>query len=226
MTAEDPIERRIPGALQTQVNEAEGYSFPEAIRSLLRQSPNILLISEIRDSETAAAASEAALTGHLVFGSMQGISASLSATRLARFGIGSEDFANAGTMIVGVRLVQKLCEHCKRKISPDERSLEIIDRVISGISKKSNMQIPGSRDIFEAVGCELCDKSGYAGQMMLSEILPVTQNVAETLNTNPIAKDIENAGKDEGMLTIEEDGILAVLEGKTTLAEIERVTEE
>jgi type IV pilus assembly protein PilB len=226
VTVEDPIERRIPGALQTQVNDAEGYSFPEAIRSLLRQSPNILLISELRERETAAAASEASLTGHLVFGSMQGNSAPLAATRLSGFGIGSEDFTNAGTTIAGVRLVRKLCDNCKKRVVADARSLELVDRVLSGISAGAGVTIPDERDLFEAVGCEHCDGSGYSGQMMLSEILPITRNIATLLNGNPIADDVRLAAKEEGMLTIEEDGILAVLEGRTTLTEIERVTEE
>ncbi|MBP9751821.1 MAG: Flp pilus assembly complex ATPase component TadA [Candidatus Moranbacteria bacterium] len=226
VTVEDPIERRIPGALQTQVNDAEGYSFSEAIRALLRQSPNALLISEIREREAAIAASEGALTGHLVFGSMQGNSAALAATRLSGFGIGSEDFANAGTMIAGVRLVRKLCDHCKKKTVPDGRSLELIERILSGISEKAGVVVPKTRDVFESVGCERCDGSGYSGQMMLSEILPVTRDIANTLNSSPIADDVRRIGKEEGMLTIEEDGVLAVLEGKTTLSEIERVTEE
>ncbi len=226
VTIEDPIEQRIPGALQTQVNEAAGYSFPEAVGALMRQSPDVLLISEIREREAAAAAIEAALTGHLIFGSMQGNSAPLAATRLSGFGIGGEDFANAGTTIAGVRLVRKLCEHCKRKTTPDKHALELIERVLSGISEKVSVTAPTSREVFEVVGCEKCGGSGYSGQMMLSEILPMTRSVADTLNSNPIADDVRRAAKEEGMLTIEEDGVLAVLEGKTTLAEIERVTEE
>jgi type IV pilus assembly protein PilB len=98
--------------------------------------------------------------------------------------------------------------------------------VLSGISKKASVIAPTSRDIFEVIGCEKCNGSGYSGQIMLSEILHVTRNVADTLNGNPIADDVRHAAKEEGMITIEEDGILAVLEGKTTLTEIMRVTEE
>ncbi len=226
VTVEDPIERRMPGILQTQVDEAREYSFPEAITSLLRQGPNILLASEIRNAETAQSLAEAALTGHLTFSSMQGNSASLAATRLSGFGIRGEDFANAGMTIAGVRLVRKLCESCKEKITPDGKAEALIGKVLSGISPASGVRIPKKYSIYASKGCEQCGGSGFSGQIMLSEILPVTPGIAEILATSPIATTVEGKAKEEGMLTLTEDGILAALEGATTLSEVERVTEE
>lgn len=226
VTVEDPIERRMPGILQTQVDEAREYSFPEAIASLLRQGPNILLASEIRNAETAGALTEAALTGHLTFSSMQGNSASLAATRLSGFGIRGEDFANAGMTIAGVRLVRRLCEHCKEAVAPDKDAEALIGKVLAGISPASGITIPKQYSIYQGKGCEQCGGSGFSGQTMLSEILPVTPGVAEALAASPIATTVEAKAKEEGMLTLTEDGVLAALEGKTTLAEVERVTEE
>lgn len=226
VTVEDPIERRMPGILQTQVDEAREYSFPEAITSLLRQGPNILLASEIRNAETAEALTEAALTGHLTFSSMQGNSASLAATRLSGFGIRGEDFANAGMTIAGVRLVRRLCEHCKEEVVPDKDAEALIGKVLAGISPAAGITIPKQYSIYQGKGCEQCGGSGFSGQTMLSEMLPVTPGVAEILATSPIATAVEAKAKEEGMLTLAEDGVLAVLEGKTTLAEVERVTEE
>jgi len=224
ITVEDPIEYQIPGLLQTQVNEKEGYTFGAALRALLRQNPDIMMIGEIRDEETAQIATQAASTGHLVLSTLHANSAAGAIPRLLNMGVGADDLANAGNAFIAQRLVRRLCDHCKKQIAPDEREQGLIDRVLATLPK--DVPSKNRTTVWVAAGCEQCNGIGFSGRMTISEVLLIDKPMEELISRHALSSEIETAAKESGMITITQDGILAVLEGKTTLSEVERVTEE
>ncbi len=226
ITVEDPIEYQIPGLLQTQINEADGYTFATALRSLLRQNPDILMIGEIRDQETAGIAVQAAVTGHLVLSTLHANNASGTIPRLLGMGISSDDLANAGNAFIAQRLVRRLCDHCKEKsdTTPEERAL--MEKIIATLPPALKKQVSDTVSLFRAKGCPECNGSGFNGQVIISEVLSLDKDIAALITQGALAHEIESKAIENGMITLAQDGILSVLEGKTTLEEIERVTEE
>lgn len=226
ITVEDPIEYQIPRLLQTQVNEKEGYTFSAALRALLRQNPDIMMIGEIRDEETAQIAVQAAGTGHLVLSTLHANSAAGAIPRLLNMGVGADDLANAGNAFIAQRLVRRLCDHCKKESAPNEDEQSLIDRMLETLPQTVSTEGIDRSHVWAAVGCDSCNGIGYAGRMTISEVLLIDKPMEEIISRQALASEIETAAKESGMITIAQDGILAVLEGKTTLAEVERVTEE
>jgi type II secretory ATPase GspE/PulE/Tfp pilus assembly ATPase PilB-like protein len=226
ITVEDPIEYQINGVLQTQVNEKENYTFASAMRSLLRQNPDIMMIGEIRDRETAQIAYQAALTGHLVLSTLHTNSAAGSVQRLVNMGLGLSDLASGTNCFMAQRLVRRLCPHCKkvRKMNPEEK--EVINKIVLDISPKSGVVAPVTDEIFEAQGCPKCNKLGYRGVIPISEILEVENEMQKYITTAPTATELEEKAVELGMLTMAQDGIVRVLQGETTIEEVGRVTRE
>lgn len=225
ITVEDPIEYQMPGILQTQVNEAEEYTFANALRSLLRQNPDVMMIGEIRDDETAQIAVQAASTGHLVLSTLHANSASGAVSRLMKMGVSGDDFANAGNLLFSQRLVRKLCDHCKKKETPTEQEKEIIAKVLATISPKNDFASLQQSAVWKAVGCERCNGTGFAGQMILCETLPIDNDMQDLISRAALAHEIEEKAIENGMLSLVQDGVISVLEGRTTLEEVKRVTD-
>ncbi|NTV40766.1 MAG: type II/IV secretion system protein [Candidatus Moranbacteria bacterium] len=222
ITVEDPIEYQLEGILQTPVNEKEGYTFATALRSLLRQNPDIMMIGEIRDEETANVAVQAALTGHSILSTLHTNDAAASISRLANMNVRSDDMAAAINALMAQRLVRKLCD-CreKRQVSAEEKSR--IEKALTSISAKAGIEIPQIEFIFEPKGCEKCKQLGYKGRTTISEVLVVEREIEELINQGASASKIRDKAVENGMLTMEQDGMLKVLEGETTLDELERV---
>ena len=223
ITVEDPIEYQLPGILQTPVNEKEGYTFATALRALLRQNPNIMMIGEIRDDETAQIATQASLTGHLVLSTLHTNSASGAVARLSNMGVSSSDIATATNAFIAQRLVRKLCT-CKEKVTPTPEEKAKIESVLKTISPQSQVTVPEVTTIYQAKGCAKCNGLGYVGQTTISEVFQVSQEIQKLITQGAITSELQDKAVELGMLTMTQDGILKVLEGTTSLSEIERVT--
>jgi type II secretory ATPase GspE/PulE/Tfp pilus assembly ATPase PilB-like protein len=224
ITVENPIEYQIPGILQTPVNEKDGYSFPTALRALLRQNPDVMMIGEIRDNETAEVAVQAALTGHLVLSTLHTNNASGAVARIVNMGVTPNDIAASTNAFMAQRLVRTLCD-CKEKIQPTDEEREKIERVLKKISPKAGVKIPKVLDIYKPKGCAKCNEIGYHGRTTISEILEINRDIQDLIIRGAITSELEEKAKELGMLTMAQDGVLKVLESATTLEEVERVTE-
>lgn len=227
ITVEDPIEYRLKGILQTQTDDKKGYTFPKALRALLRQNPDIMMIGEIRDDETAQIAVQASLTGHLVLSTLHTNAASGSVQRLINMGVNPTDIASSVNAFMAQRLVRLLCPDCKKKVELSPENKTHIKNVLQSISPKSGIGIPKEiGNIFEAVGCPKCNNIGYRGRTTVSEVLMMTKEMEDLITGQPTTSEVEELAREQGMLTMAQDGILKVLEGVTTMEEVERVTEK
>ena len=223
ITVEDPIEYQIPGILQTQVSESEEYTFATALRSLLRQNPDILMIGEIRDNETADIAVQSANTGHLVLSTLHANSAAGVVSRLTAMGVSPDDLANAANLFMAQRLVRKICAECKESRTPTEAEKKIIEAALQTLPDKA--ALTKKTRVAEGKGCTACSGTGFAGQMVISETLLITKEMSELISRGALVSEIESKAAELGMMTLAQDGILSVLEGDTTLAEVKRVTD-
>lgn len=224
ITVEDPIEYQIEGVLQTPVNNKEGYTFATALRSLLRQNPDILMIGEIRDDETAQIAAQSALTGHLVLSTIHTNNAAGAVQRMLNMGVSPTDIASAVNAFIAQRLVRKLCE-CKIKSKPTQEEKLKIERVLKTISPKSGVKVPTLSAICKPSGCPKCNGLGYKGRTTLSEVFVIDREIEDLINHGAITSELNEKAVQNGMITMEQDGILKVLEGETTLEEVERMTD-
>jgi len=225
ITVEDPIEYRMEGILQTPVNDAGGYTFATALRQLLRQNPDIMMIGEIRDDETAQVAVQAALTGHLVLSTIHTNNAAGAVARMVNMGVTPQDVATSVNAFIAQRLVRRLCPHCKKEVDPTPEETEKIQSVIKTISPKSGIAIPELKKIYTTAGCDKCNHLGYKGRMTVSEVFQLTRDIQEMITQGAITNDLQDKAVENGMLTMTQDGILHVIEGETTLSEVERVTD-
>jgi len=227
ITVEDPIEYRLKGILQTQTNDKKGYTFPKALRALLRQNPDIMMIGEIRDDETAQIAVQASLTGHLVLSTLHTNNAPGSVQRLINMGVSPTDIASSVNAFMAQRLVRTLCPECKKKVKVIPEVKTHIEKILHSLSPKAGIEIPKVIEyVFEAVGCPACNNIGYKGRTTVSEVLPMTKEMEELITKQPTTSEVEELAIAQGMITMPQDGILKVLEGITTMEEVERVTEE
>ena len=224
ITVEDPIEYQMEGILQTPVNDKEGYTFATALRQLLRQNPDIMMIGEIRDDETAKVAVQAALTGHLVLSTIHTNNAVGAVARLSNMGVANQDIATACDAFIAQRLVRRLCD-CKKKTKPTDEEKNKIEKVLKTISPKAGVEIPKVGNIYKPGGCEKCNHIGYKGRMTVSEVFEISRDIQEMITRGAITSELEDKAVSDGMLTMTQDGILRVLEGETTLEEVERVTD-
>lgn len=223
ITVEDPIEYQLPGVMQTQIDEAKGYTFVSAMRSLLRQNPNIMMIGEIRDSETAKISIEASLTGHLVLSTIHANSAAGAISRFSGLGLDRQTLANSIELTVGQRLVRRLCPHCKKKKTASLEEETKIRELFKDI-KNETISLPEKMELYEAVGCNECGQIGYKGRLGLYEAIEMTANVKKVMQQVGVTdSEIEAAAILDGTLPMLQDGILKALEGETSLEEIFRV---
>jgi type IV pilus assembly protein PilB len=216
MTAEDPVEFNLPGINQVQVREQIGLNFAAALRSFLRQDPNIVLIGEIRDGETAAIGVKAALTGHLVLSTLHTNDAPSSVNRLVNMGVEAFLVGNSLNLICAQRLVRRVCEGCKEQISvPRQR---ILDAHYVGPLEGDTVKIARGK------GCDRCSGSGYKGRVGVFEVMEMTDTLRELVIDNAPAFEIKKKAIAEGMLPLRQSGLRKVLEGFTTLEEVVRET--
>lgn len=228
MTLEDPVEYFIDGVNQSQINPDIGYTFAVGLRHMLRQDPDILMVGEIRDEETASLAVHAALTGHVVLSTLHTSNAVGAIPRLVDMGV--EPFLVSPTLNISLaqRLVRKICPYCKEKIKPPTGIKEMILKEIEGLPSeiKKEVKIPNPFYIYKGVGCNKCHNTGYSGRIGVFEILEMTDRLSEIVIKDLSEVKIQEEAKRQGMITMKQDGILKVLEGITTFEEVISVAEE
>lgn len=223
ITIEDPIEYQMEGIIQTQIDNESDYTFAAAMRSLLRQNPNIMMIGEIRDSETAKIAIEAAVTGHLVLSTVHTSSAAGAVSRFMGLGVERSMLANALECSIGQRLVRKICPHCeKEEVILEPEQLNEIKEALMKIKNK-NFIMPTELKFYKGKGCPECNNIGYKGRLGLYEILSMTPDIQKLImDSNVSDQEIENLAVKNGMTTVFQDGILKALVGLTTIEEVLR----
>ena len=218
ITVEDPVEYQISGINQVQVNKDVGLDFSAALRSILRQAPNIVMIGEIRDAETADIAMEAALTGHLVFSTLHTNDAPSAVTRLLDIGVKPFLVASALRAAMAQRLVRAICEKCKESYAPTEREI----KMLTGLASGTNATVPDT--MYHGAGCDRCGKTGYKGRKGIFEIFKVDDTIQRLIFDHAPATLLRQRAREMGMRTLREDGMLKVASGMTSLAEVLRVT--
>ncbi|OGE37509.1 hypothetical protein A3B45_01850 [Candidatus Daviesbacteria bacterium RIFCSPLOWO2_01_FULL_39_12] len=221
LTIEDPVEYQIPGVNQVQVNPPIGLTFASALRSFLRQDPNIIMVGEIRDGETAELAIQAALTGHQVFSTVHTNSSAGAPPRLLDMGVESFLLSSALNCVVGQRVVRKICSSCKVNFNPPPEVLENIKAVL-GRLVNSSTQIK----LYKGQGCHDCNNTGYLGRIGIFEVLVVSESIVKLILERTTIQKVEETAVSEGMLTMKQDGYLKVLEGITALEEVLRVAQD
>lgn len=217
ITLEDPVEYEIPGINQCQVKPKIGFSFAEGLRSVLRQDPNIIMVGEIRDAETAGMATHAALTGHLVLTTLHTNDAAGALPRLINMGIEPFLITSSVNVIIAQRLVRKICQKCKKEIQLPDALRSEIDRELS----KFNLQKPYK--FYEGAGCSECNQ-GYSGRIGIYEVLAMSEKIEELAIKRRPASEINNTAISEGMVTLKQDGLIKAIKGVTTVSEVLRVT--
>jgi general secretion pathway protein E len=217
ITVEDPVEYQLHGVNQMQVNPKIELTFSSGLRAFLRQDPDIIMVGEIRDRETAEIAIQASLTGHLVLSTLHTNDAPSSVTRLVEMGVEPFLVASSVLGIVAQRLVRTVCRDCARKYTPDESELKQIGLTLADLK---------GRQIYKPVGCPVCMETGYSGRAGIYEILLVTDAVRAELMKGSDASTIKKVAVSQGMKTLREDATLKVIQGLTTIAEVLRVTQE
>lgn len=223
VTIEDPVEYQIPGVNQVQVNPGIGLTFASALRSFLRQDPNIIMVGEIRDTETAELAIQAALTGHQVFSTVHTNSAAGAPPRLLDMGVETFLLASALNAVLGQRVVRKICPNCKTEVALAPEVLESIKAVLGNLIPPTKVN---SLKIYQGRGCQACNNTGYQGRIGIFEILILTPQVAKLILEHAPAQKIEEVGVSEGMITMKQDGYLKALAGITSLEEVLRVAQD
>ncbi len=222
VTIEDPIEYHLKGISQTEVHHEKGYDFASGLRAIVRQDPDVILVGEIRDFETAQIALQAALTGHLVLSTLHTNDAAGTIARLQALGEKPHNIGPAINVVIAQRLIRKVCPFCSEKTEMSEKEYE---KISSALVNVPSDVITYSREtkIPRKVGCEKCNKSGYKGRVGIFEVLLVDDEMENLILSSPSSVDIKNQAIKKGMLTVYQDGIIKVLNGEATLEEIERV---
>lgn len=226
ITLEDPIEYRIPGVEQTQVNEAEGYTFSAGLRSILRQDPDIILVGEIRDTDTAETAMHAALTGHLVFSTLHTNDAPGSIPRLIDMGVRPFIIAPAINAIIAQRLVRRVCPKCAQEYIPEQPERDKLKKLMEGVKKEvfdSGIFDKPDLKLKKAAGCEACNNSGYHGRIAVFEIFSMEGEVEQLTTDGADTNQIREAALRQGMTTITQDAVIKMIDGVTTFDEVGRV---
>ncbi len=230
ITIEDPIEYHIDGVTQTQVDKKKGYTFLSGLRASLRQDPDVLMVGEIRDKETANVAVNAALTGHLMLSTLHTNSAAGAFPRLLDLGINSKILATAIEIIIAQRLVRKLCPFCKTQVdftkSENKVQEQKIKEIFSSIDNKSKYLPKDHKySIYHSVGCEKCNNTGFKGRMAVVEGIVMDRKLEELLKTNPSERELIAGTRYQGILTLKQDAIIKIIMGETSFEEVLRVIE-
>jgi type IV pilus assembly protein PilB len=217
ITAEDPVEYYLPGINQVEVRHSIGLDFARIIRSMLRQAPNIILVGEMRDSETASMGIQASLTGHLVFSTLHTNDAPSAVTRMVDMGVPNYLVASSVIAVLAQRLVRVICNRCKKPWQPTQA---ILDQ--AGITP----EIAKNAEFSRGVGCNYCNKTGYRGRLAIFEIMKITSGIRELIFQNKSSVEIRERAIEEGMSTLYQDGLSKVLKGITSLEEVFRIAKK
>jgi type II secretory ATPase GspE/PulE/Tfp pilus assembly ATPase PilB-like protein len=222
-TIEDPVEYDITGINQIQVNPATNLTFAEGLRSILRQDPDIIYVGEIRDNETAEIAINSALTGHLVLSTLHTNDAATALPRLIEMQIEPFLIASTVNVVIGQRLVRKICTSCKVSYTQSTRDL------LQGIpdeSIKKKLSDRAEVTLYKGKGCEICHNTGYSGRIGIFEILVVTDNIRKLISMKESSDIVKKKAIEEGMTTMMENGLEKILQGITSIEEVMRTTKE
>ena len=217
-TAEDPAEINLPGVNQVNVNEKAGLTFAAALRAFLRQDPDVIMVGEIRDLETADISIKAAQTGHMVLSTLHTNDAPTTLTRLMNMGVAPFNIASSVILITAQRLARRLCNNCKKPIEIPREAL-----LRAGFQEED---LDDSWQPFGHVGCEVCKNTGYKGRLGIYQVMPITDAISRIIMKNGTAIDIADQAKREGVKDLRQSGLLKVKQGITSLEEIEAVTNE
>ena len=212
ITVEDPVEYQLNMIQQVHVNEKAGLTFVSALRSILRQDPDVIMIGEIRDQETLRIAIQAALTGHLVFSTLHTNDAISALPRMIDMGIEPYLVSGALVCIETQRLVRKLCPHCKQKITLSQKAFDEVKKFV-----------PENYQFYKSVGCPQCSQTGYLGREMISEILPISDHIASMVANGASKDELKSVAYEEGFIDMFHDGVIRAANGITTLEEVYRV---
>jgi len=215
MTAEDPVEFNLPGINQVQMKESIGLNFAATLRSFLRQDPNIILVGEIRDFETAEIAIKAALTGHLVLSTLHTNDAPSTINRLMNMGIEPFLVATSVQLIAAQRLVRRICANCKEEV-------EVTPQALLNLGYRKDEL--GTFVIFKGRGCDKCNNTGYKGRVGLVEVMEIDDSIRDLILSGGTAMDIKRNAAERGMISLRRSGLIKIKEGITTIEEVVRET--
>lgn len=221
ITIENPVEYRLPGIVQSQTDAERGFTFLQGLRAAVRQDPDIIMVGEIRDEETARTAIDAALTGHLVFSTLHTNNAAGAYTRLIDLKVNPKIITSALAVSIAQRLARRLCEKCKVKKVPTAEEKKLLEGVLSTIKMAGYPTVVET--LWTAPGCEKCNKTGFRGRIGIFEAILSNAKIEEVVINNPSEREIRKAAEDQGILTLQQDGVLKILRGVTSLEEINRV---
>jgi len=228
VTVEDPIEYFMEGLNQSQVKTEIGYNFANALRQILRQDPDVIMVGEIRDNQTASLAIHAGLTGHIVLSTLHTNNAIGVIPRLIDMGIKPFLIPSALNLVIAQRLIRALCPYCKKKVKAIPKIKEFVLEKVNSLPEiiRKEIEIPEPLELFEAQGCSKCNFTGYLGRAGIFEILEMTGNLAEIILAGASETKIFKEAQNQGMITMEQDGVLKILVGETSIEEVMRVSEE
>jgi len=231
ITIEDPIEYHLDGITQTQTDSKKGYTFLEGLRSALRQDPDVVMVGEIRDNETAKIAVESALTGHLVFSTLHTNNAAGVIPRLIDLDVNPKIMVSALSLSIAQRLVRKLCEFCKKEKTLTEEENKIIKIIMNSIKeegkdlKNYNINPDAPFKIFSSVGCEKCNMTGFKGRIGIFEAIKTDEAIEKIMPQNPSEREIKKVARAQGILSMRQDGIVKILNGITSIEEVQSVVD-
>ena len=228
ISLEDPIEYYIEGVNQSQIRPEIGYTFASGLRSILRQDPNVIMVGEIRDAETATLAVHAALTGHILLSTLHTNNAIGIIPRLIDMGI--EPFLLPSSLNLGIaqRLGRRLCEKCKKEIAPQPKILEMLEKELAGLPEQifKDFKMEKPFKLYQAAGCRFCNNKGTKGRIAIYELLSMTKELEKIILEGPSESNILKEAQRQGMITMKQDGILKALQGIVSLEEVLKIVEE
>jgi len=223
ITIEDPIEYHLPGIVQTQVENKKGYTFASGLRSALRQDPDVIMVGEIRDEETAEIAINSALTGHLVFSTLHTNNAAGAFPRLIDLGINPKVMTSAITMTMAQRLVRTICKECIEEITIPEDKLAIMTKIVQHMPEFEKPK--NGIHAFHGKGCDACNHTGFKGRIGVYEAIRMDQSIDAIVRDNPSEREIRRAAEPQEIMTMAQDGIQKIVNGITSIDELERVVD-
>lgn len=224
ITIEDPIEYHLDGIEQTQVDDEGSYTFASGLRSLMRQDPDIILVGEIRDKETAEIAVQAALTGHLVFSTVHANEATGAIPRLLDLGVKANSLAPALNLLIAQRLVRRLCTKCRKEKIVDETTQKKIQTFVQALPDRVHKEEYEKITLYEPVGCDYCNHTGYRGRIGIYELLVVDNALRELIGKEAGQVEIDKTVKAGNFISMQDDGVLKAIQGITTFEEVQNVT--